>query len=249
MYVLSRGDIRECPFCRYEGEDFKPFGVASPAFTRHRIVGGGYRPHVLCPRCGSTDRERLVFCFLKKHTNVFLGTEKVLHVAPEHVLGGLLKIVVTEYLSIDIRPNIAMRVADIRSLPFAPGSFDAIICNHVLEHVQDDIKALSELLRVLSSNGIAVLQVPIALDLPHTLEAHSSSPEEREALYGQSDHVRLYGTDYPQRLMKAGFKVVTYDPSHESDLDLRRKYSLLPNEVVFAAIKNSNNGISDSPMH
>lgn len=240
MYLQSRVDIPECPFCRYEGEDFIPFGVRSPAFTQHRIVGGGYRTHAVCPRCGSTDRERLVFCFLKRHTDVFGGTKRVLHVAPERVLRTLLEIVVPEYLSIDIRPNVAMRIADICSLPFDSGSFDVIICNHVLEHVQDDTKALSEIYRVLSSNGIAVLQVPIALDVPHTLEAQLSSPEEREAIYGQSDHMRLYGADYPQRLMQAGFRVVTYDPSdprHESESDLPRKHSLLHNETIFAGLK------------
>jgi SAM-dependent methyltransferase len=114
----------------------------------------------------------------------------------------------SRYVSADLSsPDVMVRLDIVRS-PFCDGSFDAIICNHVLEHVPDDRAAMRELLRLLKPGGWALLQVPIGLSLAETFEDPTiTTPEAREAAFGQRDHVRIYANDYEQRLESAGFRV------------------------------------------
>ena len=113
-----------------------------------------------------------------------------------------------EYLSVDINPGAAMRVEDITDLQLPDKSFDFIFCIHVLEHIEDDRKAMSELYRVLSDDGFAILDVPLDVSRETTYEDPSiTSPRERTEAFWQPDHVRLYGLDYKDRLEAAGFKV------------------------------------------
>jgi len=202
--IIYSGNRVKCPFCKHSFRKFLPDGWKLPV-AKH-IIGGGYRKNVICPFCRSTDRERLVYLYLKK--NNLVGRKlRLLHVAPEKNLQEFLKNR-TRYTSVDLdspRAKVKMDITDIR---YPDNTFDAVICNHVLEHVPDDKKAMQELRRVLKPGGWAIIQVPLSSKLAKTLEKPSvKSPEQRKKVYGQADHVRLYGRDYRKRLEEAGFGV------------------------------------------
>jgi SAM-dependent methyltransferase len=112
------------------------------------------------------------------------------------------------YVSVDLESSLAAVKADLMELPFPSQSFDVVLCSHVLEHVADDRRAMRELARVLRHGGFAAIVVPLHGGLSHTLEDPSvTTPEQRLNTYGQADHVRLYGRDFPTRLMGSGFAV------------------------------------------
>ena len=163
----------------------------------------------------------------------------VLHIAPEKVLGeALAKGQLEEYISGDLDSPRAMVKLDVTDLKFPDGSFDCVICNHVLEHVPNDRQAMRELFRVLKPQGFAVLQVPIALSQPATVEdLETASPEDRELRFGQADHVRLYGTDYVDRLDSVGFDVEEIKWQDHPRLFGRsvNRMALIPNEPLFIA--------------
>jgi SAM-dependent methyltransferase len=143
------------------------------------------------------------------------------------------------YVTTDlVAPHVDV-TASLEQLPFASESFDVVLCNHVLEHVPDDRRALGELHRVLNPGGWAIVQVPIAYDHDRTREdPNESSPSERKRRFGQHDHVRWYGRDYPERLTAAGFEVEQL-PSHvlHTPSELER-YGLNPTEVLYVAHKS-----------
>ncbi len=139
------------------------------------------------------------------------------------------------YITADIESPLAKVKMDVHQIPFEDNTFDAAMCNHVMEHVEDDIKAMSEICRVLKPGGWAILQVPFFSPLADaTFEDKSiTDPLEREKAYGQDDHVRLYGKDYPDRLRKAGFEVVEDRFIDELGPELVKKYALPPNETIY----------------
>lgn len=180
------------------------------------IIGGGKR-RTLCPKCYSIDRERLIYLFLTKSLQIQKSASqlRVLHVAPEKQLFRKLKdfnfanYVYGDYFQPGYTYPEGTIHLDITQMKFSDYSFDLILCNHVLEHIPDAKMALSELFRVLSPGGQAILQVPISSINPKTLEDHSlSDPKERLLKFGQWDHVRLFGhEDYPKLLSETGFEV------------------------------------------
>jgi predicted SAM-dependent methyltransferase len=182
------------------------------------VVGGGYRPNALCPICGSIDRERLLYLYLLHKTDIFEKPGKLLHVAPESRLKKLFQTKKSvDYLTADLFSTDVMVKMDITAIQFSDDYFDAIICNHVLEHIIDDGKAMSELYRILKPGGWAILQVPLSLTLKSTYEDFSiSTTEGREKAFGQFDHVRIYAKDYQDRLAKAGFKVNIFNWASEA---------------------------------
>jgi SAM-dependent methyltransferase len=167
----------------------------------------------MCPRCGSLGRHRTEWFYLSQHPDLLSGPKRVLHVAPEESLERCLRrLPGVDYLSADFDAKTAMEHMDITDIQHPDSSFDVIICNHVLEHVADDRRALSELFRVLSDDGWALLQAPIDDDREATLEDTSiTGPADRERVFGQYDHVRVYGRDYVGRLEAAGFVVSVDD--------------------------------------
>lgn len=196
--LLNHGSARFCVICGSSLRGFRSFGVPS---AKPRI-------DAQCPVCYSLERHRLVWSYFTNKTDLFDGKPKrLLHVAPEPQLSRLLRRVPgLDYLSIDLEKGKAMMSADITNLPFKDKQFDVIYCSHVLEHVPEDRKAMAEFRRVLRPDGWAILLVPIRGEV--TFEDSSvTSPEERERLFGQWDHVRIYGSDYVTRLREAGFKV------------------------------------------
>ncbi len=207
--VFYFGFRYKCPFCNSRLRTFLPFGLNFPVLKEKQVVGGGYRQNALCPICGSFDRERLLYLYLLHKTDLFEKPKKLLHVAPEARVANILQTKVTvDYLTADISSKNVMVEMDITDIRFPDDSFDAIICNHVLEHIIDDGKAMSELYRTLKPGGWAILQVPLSLTLQNTYEDFLiTTLTGREEAFGQGDHVRIYAEDYQDRLAQAGFKV------------------------------------------
>lgn len=231
-----------CPLCNYSSNTLEPMGADFPVITEKQIIGAGKRKAGCC-NCGSSDRERLVFVFLKDYLNVFnpSKTISILHIAPETNLSKK----ILSYKNITYKcgdkftegysyPDYVENI-DVLGLPYENNQFDLIICNHVLEHIIDDTKALKELNRVLKPGGQAILQVPISKSMEKTFEDFSiTSKQEREKHFGQSDHVRIYGQDYLKRLQKAEFKTQRINiSSHRA----YRKIGLNKAEDIFLGIK------------
>jgi len=208
--AVYSGDERFCPVCESGVRVFRPFGV-SP------------RPDAMCPVCGSLERHRLLWLYFRDETGLFEPpVKKMLHVAPEPCFSERLSgCGYIDYLSADLYGPAMVRM-DVTDIQYPDDTFDVIYCSHVLEHVPDDRKAMSEFARVLKPGGWAVIQVPIKSDT--TYEAPDvTDPSERERLFGQSDHVRVYGKDYVERLNSAGFDVdvVSYYNSLSDETLLR----------------------------
>jgi SAM-dependent methyltransferase len=158
----------------------------------------------VCPACGSLERHRLLWLYLRRRGDFFARGLRVLHFAPEPCLESRLRGKL-DYVSADLEPGTADVVADIAALPFEQASFDRVLCIHVLEHVRDDAAALRELRRVLAPGGEALIMVPLLGDT--TDEDPDASPDERVRRFGQADHVRLYGAaDLFARIAAAGLE-------------------------------------------
>ena len=198
--LAARGTEVECPCC--EGR-FR-------AFRAHRGRSGAK-----CPRCGALERHRALWLWLARETDLLRAELSLLHIAPEYELQRrLAKLPNLRYLSADLDSPLAMVRTDVLEMQFEDESFDVVMCNHVLEHVADDRRALSEILRVLRPGGWSVLLVPIERHRAVTFEDPAiTDPAERLRIYGQEDHARVYGRDYPERLRRAGFEVEVIDPS------------------------------------
>ena len=188
-----------CPCC---GGSFRRFRVYETESGRREDI---------CPRCGSLGRHRVDWLFLRDRDLIVPrnGKLRLLHIAPEPAFHRhLARDPRIEYISGDLDSALAMERLDVTDIKHDDGSFDAVICNHVLEHVPDDAQALRELHRVLVPGGWAMLQVPLDESKERTHEDPSvTDPEERRRLFWQHDHVRLYGRDYRDRLEANGFTV------------------------------------------
>ncbi|MBN2638073.1 MAG: methyltransferase domain-containing protein [Bacteroidales bacterium] len=235
------GDKFECPVCEHKFRTFLPGGFDLPVILEKQIIGGGYRKNDICPLCQSTDRDRLIYVFLKNKTNLLITQNMLLHVAPEPTLYKRFKrnkniqyFPVTKYQEGLYYEN-KLPSADLLDLSFEGETFDWVICNHVLEHIEDDAKAMSEIYRVLKPGGKALLQVPISFILDKTYEnPEITTKEGREVHFGQFDHVRIYGNDYVQRLATAGFLVEVIEQEKElSTIQNLKKFALNPKEKLF----------------
>ncbi|MDR5589579.1 class I SAM-dependent methyltransferase [Christiangramia sp. SM2212] len=192
------------------------------------------RENVLSPSTLSLERHRLLWLYLKNETEFFNKKLKVLHFAPEQAFYKRFRELSNlEYTTTDLNSPLADVKADICDLPFENESFDFILCNHVLEHIPDDTKAMQELYRILKPGGTAVLQIPQELDRAETFQDDSiTDPKERAKIFGQYDHVRVYGRDYFVKLRAIGFKVEEVD--YTSDLSSAEidKYRLAKGEII-----------------
>ena len=212
---------------------------------------GVQRPNVLSPSTLSLERHRLMWLYLQNETDFFkpnlvsgsnAGNSKrlkVLHMAPEQCfLGRFKKLKHIELITADLYSPIVDVKANILDLPFDEGEFDVIFCNHVLEHIEDDKKAMNELYRVLKKGGFGIFQIPQDLSRDTTYEDFSiTTPEERSKHFGQYDHVRIYGRDYFDRLRAVGFEVQEVDYSKklsEKEIDT---YRLMKGEILPVCFK------------
>lgn len=229
----------KCIFCGGHFRKLLPEGLKFSVLTENRVVGGGYRVNATCPCCYSFDRERLIYLYLKEKTNVFSERLKMLHVAPELNLQKVLKARPNiDYVSADLDPKAVMVQMDITNIQYEKDCFDVIICNHVLEHIPNDRRAMSELYRILKPGGWSILQVPISLSLRETYEDRTvDTPAERERLFGQGDHVRIYAHDYKERLESVGFAVEVISPSKEFSTAEVQKHALLEGEKIYLCSK------------
>ena len=197
------------------------------------------RQNVLSPSTLSLERHRLLWLYLTNETNFFTSKKKVLHMAPEQCFLTRFRKLNHDYVTADIDSPIADVTADIINLPFNDNSFDVIFCNHVLEHIQDDTKAMEELFRVMKKGGMGIFQVPQDLNRNVTFEDNSiTNPKERAKIFGQYDHVRVYGRDYFDKLRSIGFEVKEVNYSQKISSKLSSKYRLMEGELLPVVFKN-----------
>ena len=192
------------------------------------------RKNALSPGTLSLERHRLLWLYLNNETEFFKKKIKVLHIAPEQCFYKIFKKLKNiNYTTFDLNSPLADIKGDICKMPFEKNSFDYILCNHVLEHINDDKKAMTEIYRVLNICGTAILQVPINLNNKTTLEDNGiNNKQERIEKFGQYDHVRLYGLDYFKKLQNIGFEVDQVKYASRFNDDEILKYGIEKNEVI-----------------
>ena len=227
--VLYRGDKVECPVCEKSFSKFLSYGS-----------NVAHRENVLCPYDLTLERHRLMWLYLTRKTDFFSAESlKVLHIAPEQCfLPHFKKQNNLDYTTADLVSPIADIHFDLHDIPLEDNQYDVVFCNHVMEHVDDPIRCMSELNRVMKPGGWAIMQVPQDMSRTETYEDKSiTSPDEREKHFWQKDHVRLFGKDYPSYLEKAGFKVNEFDLNTEFDATEVVKFRLMQKEILYIARK------------
>ncbi len=229
-----------CNICHSKVNHWLSGGTKHQIFEDNQIIGAGYRKNYKCPVCGMKDKDRLVYYYINKHTDMLKKANTILHFAPEKLICKQIKRKCKlnkklKYYNCDINSDNADLVMDITNIDFPDNTFDYIICNHVLEHIKDEKKALCELKRVIKPTGKIIMTVPICISNAHTIEDDkATSPEERMNKFCQEDHVRLYGRDFPQRLAKWGLKVEEFRVNNPK---LESKYGFLENGIIYIISK------------
>lgn len=218
----------QCPICGLHQERFLPTGVIP-------------RPNAMCGQCWALERHRLLWLYLIMKKIIASDMIRMLHFAPEcqlHMIFSTSPLV--DYWPVDYSPEnykyetgVPVIKADIVDIPFNDNWFDGILCNHVLEHIPDDQKAMKELLRVLKPGGWAILQVPLSGKYETYEDFTITSPQERFKHFGQEDHVRCYGLDYKDRLELAGFEVTVDNFVTRFSPEQLHYYGLIPDEMIY----------------
>ena len=198
------------------------------------------RENALCPGTLSLERHRLLWLYLERETNFIDNAIKVLHVAPEQVFYQKFRTFSHwEYTTTDLHSPLAEIKADLCELPFQDNYYDLILCNHVLEHIPEDQKAMQEMYRVLKPGGTLIAQVPLEENRTQTFEDNSITDKAtRTEIFGQYDHVRIYGTDYYTRLESVGFDSHAIDFLKKLTSQEKQKFALPYSEKIPIAIKN-----------
>lgn len=192
------------------------------------------RTNVLSPSTLSLERHRLLWLYLERKTDFFTQARKMLHFAPEQAFyKRFKKMKHLEYTTTDLNSPLADVKADICDLPFKDNSYDVIFCNHVLEHIPNDELAMQELYRVLKPGGFAIVQIPQDLKRETTFEDDSiTDPKKRAEIFGQYDHVRIYGRDYFTKLEEKGFEVEQICLANELTPEEIDRYRIDPKEIL-----------------
>lgn len=220
--LLYLGKGKQCPLCGCQRRKFLPYGYVTS------------RENALCPNCLSLERHRLLWLWLVRESDIGRGAmalPKMLHIAPEVALMRKFKKMYAStpdrYVTADLESPLADMHFDVQQIPLEAESFDAIICNHIMEHVEDDGKALRELYRILRRGGWGVILSPVDLEREKTFEDDTiTDPAERTHIFGQYDHRRIYGRDYAARLREAGFEVYDIDYKNELSKAEQELYAL-----------------------
>ncbi|PWJ59009.1 methyltransferase family protein [Dyadobacter jejuensis] len=225
LSIFYIGNKVECPVCNHTYKKFLPYGRNTSS-----------RENALCPNCLSLERHRLMALYLRRKTNFYTAPHKVLHVAPEYCFIDRFDTMTNlEYITADIESPLAKVKMDIHDIPFPDNSFDVAFCNHVMEHVEDYHRAMSELYRVLKPGGFALIQSPQDMKYTVTFEDPTiTDPKERERVFLQNDHLRLFGQNYGEELQKAGF-AVTEDHFVQKELSKQevQRFALPGEEIVY----------------
>lgn len=218
--LLYVGRGRECPVCGTKRRKFLPYGYVTS------------RDNALCPNCLSLERHRLLWLWLQRESDLFERRPRLLHVAPEVCLMRHLRKAYKgheeDYVTADLESPLADLHFDIQHIPLADESFDVVFCNHIMEHVEDDLQAMREIHRVMRrGGGWGVILSPVELEREKTFEDDSiTDPEERTRIFGQYDHRRVYGRDYADRLREAGFEVEDLNYAAILTVEERERYAL-----------------------
>lgn len=225
-----RGRGAECPLCGHTYRRFLPYGYVLP------------RENALCPHCLSLERHRLLWLYLERETDLFKTCPRLLHIAPEVCIMRHLKPHFAghpgQYITADLESPLADLHFDVQHIPLADSSVDVVLCNHLLEHVADDRRALRELHRVMKPGGWGIILSPVDRDYEQTYEDDSiTDPAERTRIFGQYDHRRIYGRDYPDRLRDAGFEVADIDYAASLGEEAVRRYAL-PDDHIYMVYKH-----------
>ena len=200
MGLAYCGRGRECPVCGSRYRRFMPYGYVTS------------REDALCPHCLALERHRMIWLWLSECSDLFERRPRLLHIAPEVSLmrhfkrhyKGLRE----RYVTADLESPLADMHFDVQHIPMEERSIDVVICNHLLEHVEDDALALRELYRIMRAGGWGIMLVPEDRSRSTTFEDDTiTDPTERTRLFGQYDHRRIYGRDYAERVRECGFEV------------------------------------------
>jgi SAM-dependent methyltransferase len=188
LNAINHGDQHRCPICETR-------------FARFMRRGG----NLMCVGCRSFARHRLMVLYIQREVELLRQPARILHIAPEPGVHSVLsKAPAIDNVTLDLESGADVQVqADARELPFGAGSFDAVLCSHVLEHIPEDVTVAHVFARVLAPGGVALIQVPVDPRLGATYETFAPTPSDREREYGQRDHVRIYADDVEVRLARA----------------------------------------------
>ncbi len=228
LAAALKGNTYTDPIDSKSFKNFLPYGY------------GNQRNNVLSPSTLSLERHRLLWLYLKNETDFFTAPKKVLHFAPEQAFYKRFRNQKNlDYTTTDLNSPLADVKADICDLPFEDNSYDMILCNHVLEHIPDDTKAMQELYRILRPGGMGIFQIPQDLKREKTFEDDSiTDAKERARIFGQYDHVRVYGRDYFDKLRSVGFRVVEEDYTKKLTPEEAERYCLAKGEIIPVCFKD-----------
>ena len=227
--LFYKGNNVHCPCCNHSFDKFLPFGL-----------GWKKRENAACPSCNSLERTRLTWLYLLNEVKIdSMRNANILHFAPERYIAlNLKKMSALNYISADLNPALADIKVNIENIQFDDNYFDVIVCSHVLAHVYDEDKALTELYRVLKPGGWALIITHIFKNLEKTFEdKEAKTPKQRLNVFGQDDLARMHGKDFPDRLRNAGFKVKALSYADKFSESERKKYGLRFNDVFHISIK------------
>ncbi|MFI3286259.1 MAG: methyltransferase domain-containing protein [Rikenellaceae bacterium] len=222
LFYLGQG--KRCPICGCERRKFLPYGYVVQ------------RENALCPSCLSLERHRLLWLYLERETSLAKLRPTLLHIAPEvslmnkfhKIYRGFPK----RYITADLESPLAHLHFDVQQIPLDDNYADVLICNHLLEHVADDRRAMSEFYRILKPNGWGVLLSPVEYDRQETFEDDSiTDPAERTRIFGQYDHRRIYGVDYAERLRQANFEVEEIRYYSHLSAEEQERYALMDETI------------------
>lgn len=222
--LAYKGRGRECPVCGSRYRRFMPYGYVTS------------REDALCPHCLALERHRMIWLWLSECSDLFESRPRLLHIAPEVSLMRHFKRLyrgANNYITADLESPLADMHFDIQQIPLEDCSVDVVICNHLLEHVEDDKRAMRELYRILRPGGWGIALVPEDRSLPTTFEDDSiTDPKERTRIFGQYDHRRIYGRDYDSRLAEVGFRVERIAYREQLSEAQRQLYAIGSDDLV-----------------
>ncbi|PUA36320.1 glycosyl transferase family 2 [Paenibacillus elgii] len=230
-----------CPYCNNTIVRFRPWpDIYDFPKCQYEMWN---KQTAMCPVCSSFDRERLYKFYIERETDLLVRPQKLLHIAPEKNLRKWLKGQPNlSYICGDLMPQDAeMERVDLTAMPYADETFDAVICSHVLEHIPEDHKAMTEICRVLNPDGWSILQVPIALNFEEILEDPAvTTPQARKEHFGQDDHVRIYNRKgFVGRLEAAGFHVDLFNLAEKYGVEEANLYGLSEKDTLYIGTKKT----------